>query len=394
VLSVRRSAALVLLGATVLTAACTGKDPAPVASRTSATTSTPTPTATPVPSTTAAPVALTKLGTFDGPVWAGPVPGDPAHLWVVERAGRIVQTTPDGVKTAAVLDLTKLVTKGNEQGLLGFAFDPGFLRNRHFYVDYTDVDGNTRVVRFTWQDDDAVAPTPLLRVEQPYSNHNGGELLFDRTGKLLVGLGDGGSAGDPGDRAQSLGSNLGKILRIDPSTGQGLPDNPYPVNNRVWALGLRNPWRFSFDTNGDLYLGDVGQNKVEEVDVVPPRLQRGANYGWSVYEGDQVFKKDELLTLGGPLVRPAYTYLHSEEGGCSVTGGVVYRGHALPELVGSYVFGDYCIGQLLGARRTPTGLTPPVELGVRVAGLGAFGVDHDGELLVMSADTLYRLTPG
>ena len=385
-LSLRRLALVALLGA----AACTSGSGTPRA------TVTPTGAApsTPVPTASAAPLALAKLGPFDAPVWAGPVPGDPAHLWVVERPGRIVETTRDGVKTSAVLDLTKLVTKGNEQGLLGLAFDPGFTTNKHFYVDYTDVDGNTRVFRFTWRNGDAVEPTSLLFEEQPYSNHNGGQLLFDRTGKLLVGLGDGGSVGDPADRAQSLGSDLGKILRIDPSTGQGLPDNPYPVNSRVWALGLRNPWRFSFDTNGDLYVGDVGQNKVEEVDVVPPRLQRGANYGWSVYEGDQLFKPGQLVTLGGPLITPAYTYLHSEEGGCSVTGGLVYRGKALPDLVGSYVFGDYCIGQLLSARRTATGITPPVELGLRVAGLQAFGVDQDGELLVMSADTLYRLTAG
>lgn len=385
-LTLRRLAALVLVGTTSCTSGHASPRPSAIP--------TATPTATPVPSTSEAPVALVKLGTFDGPVYAGPVPGDPGRLWVAERAGRIVEITPDGLKTAVVLDLTKQVTKGNEQGLLGFAFDPRFTTTRSFYVDYTDVDGNTRVVRYTWRGGDAVDPTPLLKEEQPYSNHNGGMLLFDRTGKLLVGLGDGGSAGDPGNRAQSLGSDLGKILRIDPATGAGLPDNPYPVNTRVWALGLRNPWRFSFDTNGDLYVGDVGQNKVEEVDVVAPSRQRGANYGWSVYEGDQVFRKDELLTLGGPLIAPAYTYLHADEGGCSVTGGLVYHGKALPTLIGSYVFGDYCIGQLLGARRTPTGLTTPAKLGLRVAGLQAFGVDQDGELLVMSADSLYRLIPG
>jgi hypothetical protein len=158
-------------------------------------------------------------------------------------------------------------------------------------------------------------------------------------------------------------------------------------------LGLRNPWRFSFDTNGDFYVGDVGQNKLEEIDVVGPRQQRGANFGWSVYEGDKVFDKDELLTLGGPLVMPALTYSHST-GGCSVTGGVVYRGHQIPALFGTYVYGDYCDGKLMGATRAVSGLTPPVPLGVRVAGLQAFGTDRSGELLVMSADTLYRLLPG
>ena len=392
-LTLRRAAAAALL---LGVAACTASGASPRRSPSPTGSPTPTPAPTPAPSLSASPypVALTKLGTFDGPLWVGPVPGDPEHLWLAERAGRVLEIAPDGSRTGLVLDLTKLVSKGQEQGLLGVALDPGFARNGLFYVDYTDLDGDTRVVRYTWRDRTAGQPRQLLVEDQPYDNHNGGELLFDRTGKLLVGLGDGGSAGDPGNRAQSLGSDLGKILRIDPATGRGLPDNPYPVNSRVWALGLRNPWRFSFDTNGDLYLGDVGQNKVEEVDVVPPRLQRGANYGWSVYEGDQVFKPAELITLGGPLIRPAYTYLHSTQGGCSVTGGRVYRGRAVPSLVGGYVFADYCIGRLMVARRTATGLTPPVEIGVELAGTQAFGVDAQGELLVMSPDALYRLTPG
>ena len=383
------------VGLLIVATACTGVGATPqtTGSPTTSPTPTPTPTSTPVPTSSVAPVTLQKLGTFDSPVWVAPVPGDPAHLWLVEKAGRIVEIDPSGVKTSVVLDLTKAVSKGNEQGLLSMAFDPHFTANRHFYVDYTDTNGTTRVVRYTLVDHQPHDPQRVLTEDQPYSNHNGGLLLFDRTGKLLVGLGDGGSAGDPGHRAQSLGSDLGKILRIDPATGKGLPDNPYPVNDRVWALGLRNPWRFSFDVNGDLYLGDVGQNKVEEIDVVSPKLQRGANYGWSVYEGLDVFDEDELLTLGGPLIRPALTYLHSE-GGCSVTGGLVYRGHALPDLHGTYVYGDYCEGKLMGTRRTLHGLTPPVPLGVRVGGLQAFGTDRSGELLVMSADSLYRLIAG
>ena len=377
------------VGLLIVATACTGAGATPKAS----TSPTATPTPTVVATSSAAPVALLKLGSFESPVWAAPVPGDPVHLWLVEKAGRVVEIDETGMKTSVVLDLTKLISKGNEQGLLSMAFDPHFADNQRFYVDYTDMEGRTRVVRYTLIDGKPHDPLNVLTEDQPYSNHNGGLLLFDRTGKLLVGLGDGGSAGDPGNRAQSLGSDLGKILRIDPDTGRGLADNPYPINNRIWALGLRNPWRFSFDTNGDLYLGDVGQNKVEEIDVVSPTLQRGANYGWSVYEGVDVFKNDELLTLGGPLIKPALTYPHSE-GGCSVTGGVVYRGHALPELRGTYVFGDYCEGKLMGTRRTPHGLTLPVPLGVRVGGLQAFGTDRSGELLVMSADALYRLTAG
>ncbi|MCU1624572.1 MAG: hypothetical protein JWL79_3417 [Frankiales bacterium] len=386
--SLRRAAVALLLGAT----ACTASSANPQRSASPAPTPTPTQTATAAPTTTGTPLVLQKLGTFASPVWVGAVPGDPAHLWLAERVGRIVEITATGVTTGVVLDLTKLVSNGNEQGLLSMAFDPKFATNRHFYVDYTDADGNTKIIRYTLVNHAPHDPVQVLEEDQPYPNHNGGLILFDRTGKLLVGLGDGGSAGDPGNRAQSLGSDLGKILRIDPTTGRGLTDNPYPVNNRVWALGLRNPWRFSFDTNGDLYLGDVGQNKVEEIDVVTPKLQRGANYGWSVYEGAQLFKKDELLTLGGPLIKPAITYPHSS-GGCSVTGGLVYRGRALPDLRGTYVYGDYCDGRLMGTRRTAHGLTPPVPLGVRVGGLQAFGVDRAGELLVISADTLYRLTP-
>ncbi|MCW2708681.1 MAG: hypothetical protein JWM22_2523 [Frankiales bacterium] len=390
-LNLRPWAAALLL----LAAACSGNAGAARPNHTSSASPkpTPTPTVTPIPTSSAAPVKLEKLGTFESPVWAAPVPGDPAHLWVVEKVGRIVEITPDGAKTAVVLDLTKAVSHGNEQGLLSMAFDPGFATNRRFYVDYTDTAGNTKIIRYTVVNHAPHDPMQVLEEDQPYPNHNGGLILFDRTGKLLVGLGDGGSAGDPGNRAQSLGSDLGKILRIDPTTGRGLADNPYPVNNRVWALGLRNPWRFSFDTNGDLYLGDVGQSKVEEIDVVAPRLQRGANFGWSVYEGRDFFKKDELITAVGPLIMPALTYLHSE-GGCSVTGGVVYHGLAIPALRGTYVYGDYCAGKLMGTRRTLHGLTPPVPLGVRVGGLQGFGVDRFGELLVMSADTLYRLTPG
>src|SRR5262249_28589160 len=151
------------------------------------------------------------------------------------------------------------------------------------------------------------------------------------------------------NRAQDLTSDLGKILRLDPMTGAGAADNPYPANRKVWALGLRNPWRFSFDTNGDLYVGDVGQSTVEELDVVPRALQRGANYGWSVYEGDERFKKDEDFTPGGPVISPALTYLHTE-GGCSITGGLVYRGRLIPALRGAYVYGDYCAGELLAVR--------------------------------------------
>lgn len=351
------------------------------------------PSPTPTLTRTAEAYALQPLGTFSSPVWVGPAPGDRDHLYLVEKTGRVLRLDPDGQKQGVVLDLSDQVSKGNEQGLLSIAFDPAYATNHRLYADWTDKDGNTQVTVHQVQDGVAGPGRVLLTVDQPYANHNGGLLLFDPTGMLLVGLGDGGSAGDPGNRAQDLSSDLGKILRIDPRTGLAAPGNPYPANPRVWALGLRNPWRFSFDSNGDLYLGDVGQSTTEELDVVPRAYQRGANYGWSVYEGELRFKPDEQFTPGGPLITPAWTYAHAT-GGCSITGGEVYRGRALPALYGKYVFGDYCAGKLLETTRTPTGVTEPLFLGVRVDGLQAFGHDLQGELLVLSADQLLRLTAG
>ncbi len=386
-----------LLG--VLVSGCassTGAVPSPSPSVSPRPGPSPTVSASPSPSPTSTPtgppgLALEELASFSAPVWVGPAPGDTDHLYLVEKTGRLLRLDANGRQQSVVLDLTGQVTKGNEQGLLSVAFDPAYATNRRLYVDYTDPTGATRVVAYTVSGGVATRPQQLFTVEQPYTNHNGGLLLFDRTGMLLVGLGDGGSAGDPENRAQDLSSDLGKILRLDPRTGKGAADNPFPQNKRVWALGLRNPWRFSFDTNGDLYLGDVGQNKLEELDVVPPDEQRGANFGWSVFEGNLRFKADKQLSSApGPLIVPALTYLHSE-GGCSITGGEVYRGRRLPFLDGSYVFGDYCAGRLWAVDRTARGVTPLRELGVKVDGLQAFGRDLRGELLVLSAEKLYRL---
>jgi glucose/arabinose dehydrogenase len=389
--TLRRLAALAALAAA---AACGAGTAGPAPSRSA----TPSPTAaSPAPSTTSsptpAPVALQRLGDFSSPIWVGPAPGDREHLYLAEKTGRVLQLSAEGTQARVVLDLSPLISTGNEQGLLSIAFDPGFATNARMYVDYTDRAGTTKVVAYTVADGKATFARELLSVPHPYVNHNGGLVLFDRTGMLLVGLGDGGSAGDPENRSQDLSSDLGKILRIDPRTGAAARGNPYPQNPKVWALGLRNPWRFSFDTNGDLYLGDVGQNKLEELDVVRPRDQRGANYGWSVYEGDVFFKRDQPLTPGGVLISPALTYQHAD-GGCSITGGEVYRGKAIPDLVGTYIFGDYCVGRLLGVRRTPEGVTEAVPLGPKVDGLQAFGRDLAGEMLVMGQDTLYRLLPG
>jgi glucose/arabinose dehydrogenase len=389
---------LTALVAVSLVAGCSSGSAGPTASPTPTpsslvpTTEPATPSPSPTVTPTFPPVALKALGSFTSPVWVGPAPGDTEHLYLVEKPGRLLQLDADGRQQSVVLDLTKATSKGNEQGLLSVAFDPSYATNHRLYVDYTDTDGDTRIEAYTLTGGVAHSPELLLTVDQPYANHNGGLLLFDRTGMLLVGMGDGGSAGDPQNTAQDLTSNLGKILRLDPRTGDGAAGNPYPQNSKVWALGLRNPWRFSFDTNGDLYVGDVGQNKLEELDVVRPADQLGANYGWSVYEGNELFKPKASFSTDGPLITPALTYLHSD-GGCSITGGEVYHGRSLRFLDGTYVFGDYCAGKLWAVTRTPTGLGPLGHLGVGVDGLQAFGHDLRGELLVLSAEKLYRLVP-
>jgi glucose/arabinose dehydrogenase len=277
------------------------------------------------------------------------------------------------------------------------AFAPDYTRSGLFYVDYTDLAGDTRVVeyRVSARDPDRAdrgSRRELLHIAQPYPNHNGGLLLFDPSGRLLVGMGDGGGAGDPGNRAQNLGELLGKVLRIDPRPSGGKPygippDNPFVgrtgARPEVWAYGLRNPWRFAFDAaSGDLYLADVGQDAIEEVNVVPPGRQPGANYGWRVYEGRGVYAGGALTDGKSRLVLPVYTYSHTA-GRCSVTGGVVYRGR-LAALRGTYLFGDYCTGEIW-AFRAGRGDRPAVErLPFSGGQLASFGVDSAGEAYVVS----------
>jgi hypothetical protein len=382
------------LALVALAAACSSEAGSPTTPGPRGTTASPAPSS--AAPTSAAPtglpptLALEPLGQYASPVWVGPVPGDARYLFLVLKGGTVLQLDAQGQRIRTVLDLGDQVSTGGERGLLSMAFDPAYPRNGRIYVDYTDTAGDTQVVAYTVVRGKAVRPQRLLAVSQPYPNHNGGLLLFDRTGMLLVGMGDGGNAGDPENRAQDLTSLLGKILRVDPRTGNPAPGNPYPQSPYVWALGLRNPWRFSFDTNGDLYLGDVGQSHLEELDVVAPAQQAGANYGWSVYEGTVRFKEDREFTEGGPVIAPALTYSHAE-GGCSITVGEVYRGADIPWLAGRFVYGDYCAGDLLAVRRTRTGVGPPVDLAVRAQALQAFGHDARGELLVLTVDTLSRL---
>ena len=259
---------------------------------------------------------------------------------------------------------------GSEQGLLGLAFHPRYRQNGYLYVNYTDMAGHTAVVRYTARADGGAADPgsalPLLRVEQPAANHNGGHLLFGPDGYLYVGLGDGGGAGDTYRNAQSPQSLLGKMLRLDVDRTEGgkpyaIPaDNPFrdgPFRPEVWAVGLRNPWRYSFDrTSGDLYIADVGQNAYEEVNVVPAGAAPGLNFGWPRMEATHCYPSGSACDRQG-LTLPAAEY--GRGGNCSVTGGAVYRGAAQPLLRGAYLFGDYCSGRIWSLHRDGGGAAGP-----------------------------------
>jgi glucose/arabinose dehydrogenase len=337
-------------------------------------------------------VSLARVpGTFDQPVFVTAPRGDTPRLFVVEKTGRIRIIKDGAVLTKPFLDLSGIVSSDGERGLLSMTFDPRYAASRHFYVNYTNLAGDTRVVRFTAsnRDPDRAQPASrrvLLRVPQPYSNHNGGQLQFGPDGRLYVGMGDGGSGGDPQGRAQDPRSRLGKMLRL--SVGAS------PVKVGVYAKGLRNPWRFSFDRKtGALWIGDVGQDEWEEVDYLRPGRPAGANLGWNGYEGTHVYDRTAAARLDrGKLVWPATEYSHSL--GTSVTGGYVYRGSAIPALRGWYVFGDFAAGRVWamnGPRGTPKAL-PGADRAVE--NISSFGEDAAGELYIVDiAGAVYRITP-
>lgn len=334
------------------------------------------------------PVELTTVGDgFDQPVAVIPRPGG-STLLVAEKGGRVWELDPSaGVNPEPFLDLSGIVSTNSERGLLGITFDPN---GETFFAHYTDADGTSTLA--AWPSTDQLATGDaevLLTVPQPYANHNGGHIEFGPDGYLYMGLGDGGSADDPLGNGQDPSTLLGTLLRIDPTTPDGYaipPDNPFADGEggapEVWAYGLRNPWRFSFD--GDtLWIGDVGQNAVEEIDAVPVTLA-GANFGWNALEGDQEFAPP----VPEDAVGPVHTYPHSE--GISVTGGRVSRGDAAPSLSGWYVFGDFGSGFLRALRATNP--SEVADLDVELPGLVSFGVDHDGNLLAVSIQGgIYRL---
>jgi glucose/arabinose dehydrogenase len=299
-------------------------------------------------------------------------PAEPRRLYAVEQVGRI-RYLVNGKVGGTFLDIRDRVVSGGEQGLLSMAFHPAYARNHRFYVNYTDKRGDTRVVEFRSRKGRAVKTSArqLLFVHQPYANHNGGELEFDSSGQLYAGMGDGGSAGDPGNRAQNMNERLGKLLRIDPLR-RG-------AEWQIVGLGLRNPWRFSFDrANGDLYIGDVGQGNWEEIDYrARGDISTLANYGWKAFEGRARYSNTALGT--GQVVAPLYVYSHNE-GSCSVTGGYVYRGRAVPSAVGRYFFGDYCSG-IVWSLRVQDGRAVDVRREpYRVSSLTTLGEDAAGEL--------------
>jgi len=322
------------------------------------------------------------------------------RLYILEQPGRARVLEDGRLLETPFLDLTdRVLSRGNEQGLLGLAFAPGFRESGVFYVHYTGrPDGRTVLARYRLQDGDprrgdAASEEVLLTVGQPYANHNGGALLFGPDGYLYLALGDGGSAGDPENRAQNLESLLGKILRLDvsqPGPYRIPPDNPFvgkPGRDEIWAYGLRNPWRISFDREtGDLYIADVGQNAVEEVSFQPAGSPGGENYGWRIWEGSRRYAQGEAPGA----VFPVAEYTHAE-GGCSITGGYVYRGQAIPDLVGTYLYGDYCTGYIWGLRPVD-GQWQTARLLDSGLNITSFGEDEAGEVYVVDrGGAIYRI---
>jgi glucose/arabinose dehydrogenase len=318
-------------------------------------------------------------------VHATTAPGEAERLYVVDRDGLILVLEEGQLGGEPFLDVRDLVTSGGEQGLLSVAFHPDYEENRLFYVNYTDLQGDTRVVEYERVVDPPIRRREILFVDQPYANHNGGQLAFGPDGLLYVGMGDGGSGGDPENRAQDLSSRLGKLLRLDV--------NREGATWEMVAYGLRNPWRFSFDREtGDLWIGDVGQGEIEEIDYLPRDTEELVNFGWDVFEGSQPFE-DKEPQPSGTLVGPVAEYDHEE--GCSVTGGFVYRGEAIPAAPGRYFYGDYCSGNVWSLVLRDGRATDVRRHNFTVEGLSSFGEDSAGELYLASLDgELFRLAPG
>lgn len=330
------------------------------------------------------------------------------RIFLVAQNGKIFIMSPEGiVSTTPFLDIQDKITSGGERGLLGLAFHPKFKENRYFFVNYTGRNGETRVTRYTVPVEspnqaDKNSEKLIIQIDQPYSNHNAGDLAFGKDGYLYIPMGDGGSGGDPLNSGQSLSSLLGKILRLDVDKGDpyGIPsDNPFlndaRIPDEVWAFGLRNPWRFSFDRETyDMWIGDVGQGNWEEIDFQPANSKGGENYGWRCYEGNSTFNTGNCASKS-TYTFPVFDYSHSNGNGCSVTGGFVYRGTQFPLLVGHYIFADFCSGRFWSTERKPTGVfETKFQLDFRPTDISTFGEDVNGELYAASLGSgrIYKIS--
>lgn len=324
------------------------------------------------------------------------------RLFIAEQNGLVRIIRNQALIEKSFLDISGRVSCCGERGLLGLAFPPNYANKGYFYINYTDTSGNTVVARYhVTTDPDVADPNSeeiLLTIVQPFANHNGGHLTFGPDGYLYIGTGDGGSGGDPHNNGQSLITLLGKILRIDVESGARPyaipPINPFAsisaYRSEIWAFGLRNPWRFSFDRQtGDLYIGDVGQNAYEEIDFQPASSPGGENYGWRIMEGIHCYNASSCNQSG--LTLPVVEYDHSQ--GCSVTGGVVYRGQRFPRLAGTYLYGDYCSGRIWGLTLL-SGSQENTQLFDAPYPISTFGEDEAGEVYLADygSGTIYQIT--
>lgn len=335
---------------------------------------------------------------FDSPIDIQSANDGSSRLFIVEKDGRIKSMESNHAPQQFINIRARARSIGSEQGLLGLAFHPRFAENGYFFVNYSALsNGRTIIARFKAEGDQADPRSEqiLMTIDQPYANHNGGAMAFGPDGYLYIGVGDGGSAGDPEGNGQSLETYLGKILRINVDTidtPYGVPmDNPFNNIQRseIWAYGLRNPWRFSFDRlTGDMYIGDVGQNAWEEIDFVSAGSSGGMNFGWDIREGWHSFEGE--TPAGALLIDPIAEYPH--EGACSVTGGVIYRGSDIPEFDGIYLYGDFCGGQIWGLLNVGGEWKNQLLFDTDFA-ISTFGIDEFGEVYLADYNTgsIYKL---
>ncbi len=338
-------------------------------------------------------------GTFASPVYVTAPVGDP-RLFIVEQAGRIRVVENGQTVSTPFLDIAARVGSGGERGLLSMAFHPQYRTNGFFYVYFTGTNGDIRIERFSVSANPNVANAAsgkvILTVPHPRGNHNGGLAMFGPDGMLYLGLGDGGGGGDPDRNGQNENTLLGALLRIDVDDGDpyAIPaSNPYASRNdakrEIWAIGLRNPWRFSFDRQGgNLYVADVGQGELEEVNVVSA-TRAGVNYGWNVMEGSACYNASSCNRQG--LELPALEYNHVGSA-CSVTGGFVYRGAAIPEIVGHYFYGDYCAGFVKSFRYQAGAVAEERTWSFgNIGSVTSFGEDAAGEIYITAGSKVYRI---